>query len=96
MNRHLRQTFLAYLLTLLITLVYVPWYGHPQEPWTLTPCVRYAPAWNPPQTIGYSFSFDTGRLLLEIISLSVVMVSAALSLRGEKRSGAADPDTRRF
>lgn len=91
MNRHLRQVFLAYLLSLLTALVYVPWYGHPQEPWAYTPCIRYAPLWYPPQTIGYSFSFDTGRLFLEIVSLSVVLVSAALALREGPGAG-PDPD----
>lgn len=84
MNRHFRRVFLAYLLALLTALIYVPWYGHPLQPWALSPCIRYAPLWSPPQTIGYNFSFDTERLALEIVSLSVVLLSAALSLRKDE------------
>lgn len=87
MNRYLRQVVLAYLLALLVAFVYVPWYGRPQEPWAVAPCIRYSPIWHPPRTIGYRFSFDTGRLFLEIVSLSVVMTSAVLSLWGEEGEG---------
>lgn len=93
MNRYLRRVFLAYLLALLVALVFVPWYGIPQEPWAVAPCIRYSPLWLPPKTIGYHFSFDIGRLFLEIASLSVVMASAALALRKGEQPGAADRDT---
>lgn len=84
MNRYLRQVFLAYLLALLAAFTYVPWYGSPREPWAVIPCVHYAPLWRPPQTIGYVFHFDAGRLFLEAVSLSLVFASAAISLWREE------------
>ncbi len=80
MNRYVRRVFDTYALLLLIAVALPPWHG---ETWTGELAASgpiYAWLWAPPCPPGWRFEPDYPRLLLEILSLSLVLVLAMINL----------------
>ena len=84
MNRHLLHVLLIYVIALLVVLVYVPWYGQSLGGVEETPWLEYRFIWSPPRASGYRIGIDFGRMFLEAVSLSVVMLAGAIWLWGEE------------
>jgi hypothetical protein len=83
MNRPLRQVVLAYLCCVLLACAYVPWEAQPAIPAVSAGWLTYDFLWQPPQTFGYRHQLARGRLLLEVASLTVILLAAACRLRGD-------------
>lgn len=83
MNRYLQRVFAAYAVAVLAAFLYVPWYGRLQEPGVVQGLILYAPLWQPPATVGYQFYLDYGRIFLEVVSLTLVLLLALVSLWGD-------------
>jgi len=81
MNRFVRRVFDPYALLLPIAVAPPPWRG---ENWTGPRSgdgPYYAWLWAPPSLPGWRFVPDYPRLLLEVFSLTLVLVLAVTSLR---------------
>ncbi|MFA5517401.1 MAG: hypothetical protein WDA20_14075, partial [Desulfuromonadales bacterium] len=74
MNRPLRQVFIAYAACVAVACIYVPWLAQPNIPAVAEAHRHYDLLWSRPRTVGYRHAVDTGRILLEVASLSVVLL----------------------
>jgi hypothetical protein len=83
MNRYVRRIFSAYSMALLAAFIYVPWCGQSWEP-GVAPVVVYGFFWGPPPVPGYVVSLDAGRLLLEVLSLTVVLAVGTVTVWGKE------------
>lgn len=86
MNRYIRRVFDVYAFLLLLSVLVLPWKGRRLDGLELEGGPLYALLWRPPQAAGWWFVPDAGRLLLEVVSLTLVMAAAVAVLRD--RSGA--------
>ncbi len=84
MNRYFLRVFTAYSFAVLVAMAYVPWFGFPQESQGIA-LFEYAFLWNPPILEGYRFYILVPHLLLEILSLTLVLIAAAVSLWGREK-----------
>ena len=81
MNQATRRVFDSYALLLLLAIALPPWRGTPRFGSTGIGPPVYAWIWSPPQRLGWEFAPDFTRLLLEVISLTLVLIVAVLVLR---------------
>jgi len=86
MNQAIRRVFDSYALCLLLAVSFPPWYGTPLVTAGGGSGPVYAWIWSPPRAPGWIFVPDLPRLLLEILSLTLVLSVAILFLRSSPSS----------
>lgn len=82
MKRPLRKVLFAYVVCVLLAGMYVPWEARSTRAVTAGG-LSYSLLWHPPQTVGYRHELATRRILLEVVSLTAVLLLALYRLGGK-------------